>query len=165
MDSRTILDAGGAEKLLGMGDMLFMPVGASKPVRIQGTYVKDEEISAVLDFIKKDNTSQYDENMIAQMDKIAEAEKPAGGSDDGEECDPMLEQAIDVVIDMGQASTSLLQRKCKLGYARAARIMDEMESMGVIGPYQGAKPREVLITRQQWIERCMRAADPVPDEI
>ena len=165
VDSRTILDSGGAEKLLGMGDMLFMPVGAAKPVRIQGTYVKDEEISAVLEFIKQDTTSQYDENMIAQMDKIAEAEKTGGSEDAGEDCDPMLEQAVDVVIDMGQASTSLLQRKCKLGYARAARIMDEMETLGVIGPYQGAKPREVLITRQQWIERCMRAQNPVPEEI
>ena len=167
VDSRTILDAGGAEKLLGMGDMLFMPVGAAKPVRIQGTYVKDEEITAVLDFIKKDSSSQYDEDMIAQMDKLAVAEKAAaGGADEeGEACDPMLEQAVMVVIDAGQASTSLLQRRCKLGYARAARIMDEMEQLGVIGPYQGAKPREVLITRQQWIEKSMRADSPVPEEL
>lgn len=168
VDSRTILDAGGAEKLLGMGDMLFMPVGAAKPVRIQGTYVKDEEISAVLDFIKQDTTSQYDEEMIAQMDKLAAAEKGSGsGGEEGDGGhDPMLDQAVEVVIDAGQASTSLLQRRCKLGYARAARIMDEMEQLGVIGPYQGAKPREVLITRQQWIEKSMRAeAGPVPDEI
>ena len=168
VDSRTILDAGGAEKLLGMGDMLFMPVGAAKPVRIQGTYVKDEEISAVLDFIKQDNTSQYDEEMIAQMDKLAAAEKGSGsGGEEGDGGhDPMLDQAVEVVIDAGQASTSLLQRRCKLGYARAARIMDEIEQLGVIGPYQGAKPREVLITRQQWIEKSMRAeAGPVPDEI
>ena len=165
VDSRTILDSGGAEKLLGMGDMLFMPVGASKPLRIQGTYVKDEEISSVLEFIKQDNPSQYNEEMIAQMDKLAAAEKAGGEtSEDGEDHDPMLEQAVEIVIDMGQASTSLLQRKCKLGYARAARIMDDMEQMGVIGPYQGAKPREVLITRQQWIERSMRA-QPAPDEI
>ena len=168
VDSRTILDAGGAEKLLGMGDMLFMPVGASKPLRIQGTYVKDEEISAVLDFIKKDNTSQYDEKMIEEMEKHAVPEKASGGDGDDEDDghDPMLEQAVEVVIDAGQASTSLLQRKCKLGYARAARIMDDMEQLGVIGPYQGAKPREVLITRQQWIERSMRADNaPVPEEI
>lgn len=165
VDSRTILDAGGAEKLLGMGDMLFMPVGASKPVRIQGTYVKDEEITAVLDFIKQGGPSQYNEEMIAQMDKLAAAEKSGGSSEEeGEDHDPMLDQAVEVVIDMGQASTSLLQRKCKLGYARAARIMDDMEQLGVIGPYQGAKPREVLITRQQWIERSMRS-EPVPDEI
>ena len=168
VDSRTILDAGGAEKLLGMGDMLFMPVGAAKPVRIQGTYVKDEEIAAVLEFIKQGSSSQYDEEMIAQMDKLAVAEKGSGSGQDDEEGghDPMLDQAVEVVIDAGQASTSLLQRRCKLGYARAARIMDEMEQLGVIGPYQGAKPREVLITRQQWIEKSMRAeAGPVPDEI
>ncbi len=168
VDSRTILDAGGAEKLLGMGDMLFMPVGASKPLRIQGTYVKDEEITAVLDFIKKDNASQYDEKMIEEMEKRALPEKAASGSDEEDDGhDPMLEQAVEVVIEAGQASTSLLQRKCKLGYARAARIMDDMEQMGVIGPYQGAKPREVLINRHQWIERSMRADSnpPVPEEI
>ncbi len=169
VDSRTILDSAGAEKLLGMGDMLFMPVGAAKPLRIQGTYVKDEEISTVLDFIKKDNASQYDEKMIEEMEKCAVPEKANGGSDDddGDAHDPMLEQAVDVVIEAGQASTSLLQRKCKLGYARAARIMDDMEQMGIIGPYQGAKPREVLIDRQQWIERSMRTDNnsSVPDEI
>lgn len=164
VDSRTILDAAGAEKLLGMGDMLFMPVGAAKPLRIQGTYVKDEEITGVLDFIKKDNSSQYDEEMIKEMEKRALPEKAATGGDDDEDegYDPMLEQAVEVVIDAGQASTSLLQRKCKLGYARAARIMDAMEQLGVIGPYQGAKPREVLINRQQWIERSMRTDTPAP---
>ena len=167
VDSRTILDAGGAEKLLGMGDMLFMPVGAAKPVRIQGTYVKDSEIGAVLDFIKKDASAQYDEEMISRMDELAKAEKAggSGGDDGGEGRDPMLQQAAEVVIEAGQASTSLLQRRCKLGYARAARIMDEMEQMGIIGPYQGAKPREVLINRQQWIEMNMRDSGPVPDEI
>ncbi len=156
VDSRTILDSGGAEKLLGMGDMLFMPVGASKPTRIQGTYVKDEEIAAVLEFIKKDSSSQYNEEMIAEMEKRAVPEKGAesGGDEDGGH-DPMLRQAAEVVIDAGLASTSLLQRRCKLGYARAARIMDEMEQMGIIGPYQGAKPREVLMTRQQLIEMTM----------
>lgn len=156
VDSRTILDTGGAEKLLGMGDMLFMPVGASKPVRVQGTYVRDEEITAVLDFIKKGSETQYDEEMIAEMEKRAVPEKAAeGGEEGGEGHDPMLSQAAEVVIDAGQASTSLLQRRCKLGYARAARIMDEMEQLGIIGPYQGAKPRDVLITRQQWIEMSL----------
>ncbi len=166
VDSRTILDSGGAEKLLGMGDMLFLPVGASKPIRIQGTFVKDEEISAVLDFIKQGSTAQYNEAMIAEMEKRAVPEKAAeGGSEGSDEHDPMLEQAAQVVIDAGQASTSLLQRRCKLGYARAARIMDEMEEMGIIGPYQGAKPREVLINRQQWIEMNINDKGPVPDEI
>lgn len=158
VDSRTILDTGGAEKLLGMGDMLFLPVGAPKPVRVQGTYVRDEEISAVLDFIKKGSTAQYNEEMIAEMEKRASAEKSVEAEEGGGEGhDPMLGQAAEVVIDAGLASTSLLQRRCKLGYARAARIMDEMEQLGIIGPYQGAKPREVLITRQQWIEMSLNS--------
>ena len=170
VDSRTILDGAGAEKLLGMGDMLFMPVGASKPVRIQGTYVKDEEISRVLDFIKKGSPAEYDEEMIAEMEKRAAQEKgggkDSGSDDDSSELDPMLKQAAEVVIDAGQASTSLLQRRCKLGYARAARIMDEMEQLGIIGPYEGAKPRAVLISRQQWIEMNLNGnADKTPEQL
>ena len=159
VDSRTILDGSGAEKLLGMGDMLFMPVGAPKPTRIQGTFVRDEEISRVLDFIKQSGTVQYDEAMIEAMEKhaIQDGKKGSSGADADEEpdSDPMFKQAVEVVIDAGQASTSLLQRRCKLGYARAARIMDEMEQKGVIGPYEGAKPRAVLISRQQWLELQM----------
>ena len=163
VDSRTILDGAGAEKLLGMGDMLFMPVGAPKPTRIQGTFVRDEEISRVLDFIKKSATVQYDEAMIEAMEKhaIQDGKKGSGSADSDEEggSDPMLKQAVEVVIDAGQASTSLLQRRCKLGYARAARIMDEMEEKGIIGPYEGAKPRAVLISRQQWLEMQMNQPD------
>ena len=162
VDSRTILDGAGAEKLLGMGDMLFMPVGAPKPIRIQGTYVKDEEISRVLTFIKASGTVQYDEAMIKAMEEHTIQEKGGskdGGDDGGEADDPMLKAAVEVVIDAGQASTSLLQRRCKLGYARAARIMDEMEQKGIIGPYEGAKPRAVLISRQQWLEMCMNQPD------
>ena len=159
VDSRTILDGAGAEKLLGMGDMLFMPVGAPKPTRIQGTFVRDEEISRVLDFIKQSATVQYDEAMIEAMEKhaIQDGKKGSGGADSDEDpdTDPMFKQAVEVVIDAGQASTSLLQRRCKLGYARAARIMDEMEQKGIIGPYEGAKPRAVLISRQQWLEMQM----------
>ena len=159
VDSRTILDGSGAEKLLGMGDMLFMPVGAPKPTRIQGTFVRDEEISRVLDFIKQSGTVQYDEAMIEAMEKhaIQDGKKGSGGADSDEDpdTDPMFKQAVEVVIDAGQASTSLLQRRCKLGYARAARIMDEMEQKGIIGPYEGAKPRAVLISRQQWLEMQM----------
>ena len=163
VDSRTILDGAGAEKLLGMGDMLFMPVGAPKPIRIQGTFVRDEEISRVLDFIKQSATVQYDEAMIEAMEKhaIMDGKKGASSADADEETgsDPMLKQAVEVVIDAGQASTSLLQRRCKLGYARAARIMDEMEQKGIIGPYEGAKPRAVLISRQQWLLMQMNQPD------
>lgn len=159
VDSRTILDGAGAEKLLGMGDMLFLPVGAPKPVRIQGTFVKDEEITSVLNFVKSGSEAQYDEAMIAAMERMAAADSKGGGDsgDGGDDHDPMFDQAVEAVIDMGMASTSMLQRKCKLGYARAARIMDEMEQAGVIGPYEGAKPRQVLISRQQWIEQKMNA--------
>ena len=161
VDSRTILDGAGAEKLLGMGDMLFMPVGAPKPIRIQGTYVTDEEISRVLTFIKASGTVQYDEAMIRAMEEHATQDKNGKDHDDAEggADDPMLKAAVEVVIDAGQASTSLLQRRCKLGYARAARIMDEMEQKGIIGPYEGAKPRAVLISRQQWLEMCMNQPD------
>lgn len=161
IDSRTILDTSGAEKLLGNGDMLFLPVGAAKPVRVQGTFVTDEEIGAVLSFIKSTSSSQYDEEMIAEMERRAVAEKGSKkGDDEGDgsgSLDPMFEQAVECVIEAGQASTSLLQRRCKLGYARAARIMDQMEQEKIIGPYEGAKPRAVLVTRAQWQERKLNA--------
>ncbi len=161
IDSRTILDGAGAEKLLGMGDMLFLPVGAAKPVRIQGTYVKDSEIERVIGEIKSYADARYDEQMIAETDRRATAAENGGkesvggadAEDDGQ--DPMLRSAIETVVEAGMASTSLLQRKLKLGYARAARIMDEMESLHVIGPYEGSKPRQVLITRDQFLEMSM----------
>ena len=166
VDSRTILDGAGAEKLLGMGDMLFMPVGASKPIRVQGTYVTDEEITRTLDFIKAEQGAEYDENMIAAMEKAAADNGKSSGSSGGDtDVDPMFDQCAECVIDAGQASTSLLQRRCKLGYARAARIMDEMEEKGIIGPYEGAKPRAVLITRQQWLERKVNQDTAVPEEL
>ncbi len=159
VDSRTILDTVGAEKLLGNGDMLFLPVGAPKPLRVQGTYVTDEEIAAVLDFIKSTSEAQYDEEMINEMERRAVAEKGAKKDSDEEDgaLDPMFDQAVECVIDAGQASTSLLQRRCKLGYARAARIMDQMYQEKIIGPYEGAKPRSVLVTRAQWQERKVSA--------
>lgn len=153
IDSRTILDGGGAEKLLGMGDMLYLPLGASKPTRVQGTYVKDSEIAAVIKFVKQDYTADYNQDMIENMEQFAAASKGGLQSGDGaEQKDEMIQRAIEVVVDIGQASTSLLQRKLKLGYARAARIMDEMEEMGIVGPYDGSKPRQVLITKNQWLE-------------
>ncbi len=167
VDSRTILDGAGAEKLLGMGDMLFLPVGAPKPIRVQGTYVTDEEISRTLNFIKAEHGAEYDESMIAAMEKAAQDNGKGGGdtSAGADDTDPMFRQCVECVLDAGQASTSLLQRRCKLGYARAARIMDEMEEKGVIGPYEGAKPRAVLISRQQWMEMSLNQKEPVPDEI
>lgn len=161
IDSRTILDGAGAEKLLGKGDMLFMPVGASKPTRIQGTYVHDDEIRDVQQFLKNHASAEYDETMIAEMEKCAASEKgsSSGGGDSSDAKDSMFDTAVEAVLDAGTASTSYLQRRCKLGYARAARIMDEMEQQHIIGPSEGAKPRQVLINRQQWLEMSMNEID------
>ena len=159
VDSRTILDGGGAEKLLGRGDMLFYPVGMPKPVRIQGCFVSDKEVEQIVQFVKHKDTASYDEQVISEIEKNAvketkpgKAEHDGGGFDDEDE---MLPAAIECVVESGQASTSFLQRKLRLGYARAARIIDELEAQGIIGPMDGSKPRQVLMTRQQWIERNM----------
>ena len=154
VDSRTILDMAGAEKLLGRGDMLFSPIGSSKPIRVQGCFVSDKEIEAVIDFIKEKHENEYDDFVMEEIERQAAKEKNSGAAidSDGDE-DPMFQAAIDVVVDAGQASTSLLQRKLKLGYARAARIMDELESKGIIGEFNGAKPREVLITKSELLEK------------
>ncbi|MBR2338781.1 MAG: DNA translocase FtsK [Clostridia bacterium] len=164
VDSRTILDTGGAEKLLGKGDMLFMPVGFSKPMRVQGCFVGNREVESVVDFLKSTESHQYDETVIQEIDRQAQAtEKTSSkaGSDDDEMGggDDMLPQAIEVVVEAGMASTSLLQRKLRLGYARAGRIIDEMEQRGIVGPHEGSKPRQVLITRQQWLEMNMTRPD------
>ncbi len=155
IDSRTILDSAGAEKLLGRGDMLFSPVGSNKPSRIQGCFVSDEEVEKVVDFIKGDRAADYDDNVMTEIERQAAVEKKqkTGLPEDGPDEDPMLGEAIKVVVENGMASTSLLQRKLKLGYARAARIVDEMEQRGVVGPYDGPRPRKVLITKDQLMER------------
>lgn len=155
IDSRTILDSAGAEKLLGRGDMLFSPVGSTKPNRIQGCFVSDEEVEAVVDYIKSDHTVDYDDDVMVEIERQAAIEKKqkTGMPEDGPEGDSMLDEAIKVVVENGMASTSLLQRKLKLGYARAARIVDEMEQRGVVGPYEGSKPRKVLISKEQLLER------------
>ncbi len=164
VDSRTILDTGGAEKLLGKGDMLFMPVGFSKPMRVQGCFVGNREVESVVDFLKSTESQQYDEAIIQEIDRQAQAtEKSSAKADDGGEDngggDEMLPQAIEVVVEAGMASTSLLQRRLRLGYARAGRIIDEMEQRGIVGPHEGSKPRQVLITRQQWLEMNMLRSD------
>lgn len=165
VDSRTILDTGGAEKLLGKGDMLFMPVGFAKPMRVQGCFVGNREVESVVDFLKSTESQQYDEAVIEEINRQAEAaeksSKSAGDTDEGATGggDEMLPQAIEVVVEAGMASTSLLQRRLRLGYARAGRIIDEMEQRGIVGPHEGSKPRQVLITRQQWLEMNMNRAD------
>ncbi|MBQ7121023.1 MAG: DNA translocase FtsK 4TM domain-containing protein [Clostridia bacterium] len=156
IDSRTILDAVGAEKLLGNGDMLFNPVGASKPTRVQGCFISDAEVERVVNHIKSQAQTTYNEDTIHEIEaKAAAAEnakKKAVDEDDDEEYDPMLNDAIEVVVNAGGASTTMLQKKLKLGYARASRVMDQLEEKGIVGPSEGAKPRTVLITKQQWYE-------------
>ena len=158
VDSRTIIDSVGAEKLLGNGDMLYYPVGIPKPIRVQGCYLSDKEVENVVNFIKKQEQSSYDDNVIKEIDKNAAnsgvKKKDSAPSEDSESgpSDEMLPKAIEVVIEAQSASTTLLQRKLKLGYARAARIVDELEERGIIGPYEGAKPRKVLVSKQQWLE-------------
>ncbi len=160
MDSRTILDAGGGEKLIGRGDMLFSPVGAPKPMRVQGAYASDEEIDRVTSFIKKYFKAEYNREAEEEIKRIAAEEiaqgkkgKSDSDSDDGLDVDSKMDEAIQCVIEAGQASTSLIQRRLKVGYARAGRMIDDMEQLGVVGPHQGSKPRDVLMTYNEWLER------------
>lgn len=157
IDSRTILDMSGAEKLLGRGDMLFSPVGSPKPIRVQGCYVTDREIEKVIDFIKNSQESKYDSKIAAEIEKNAISDNSKGNDSGGAEgsTDPMMNEAIKCVVEAGQASTSLLQRRLRVGYARAGRLVDEMEQMGIVGPHEGSKPRQVLITYQQFMEMNM----------
>ncbi len=159
VDSRTIIDSVGAEKLLGHGDMLYYPVGIPKPVRVQGCYLDESEVHKVVNFLKAQEQSAYDDNVIKEIDRQAantgskKKDSSASSGDDGDSpADEMLPKAIEVVIEAQSASTTLLQRKLKLGYARAARIVEELEERGIIGPYEGAKPRKVLVSKQQWYE-------------
>lgn len=152
IDSRTILDSGGAEKLLGRGDMLFSPVGSQKPVRIQGCFVSDKEIESVIEYIKESKENIYDSNIMDEIEKNAVLDKKEKDTCSDSDDDPMLQDAVKCILDNNQASTSLLQRKLRLGYARAGRIMDQMEQKGIVGPANGSKPREILISAQRWSE-------------
>lgn len=162
VDSRTIISDGSAEKLLGKGDMLFYPQTDMR--RVQGCFVNDREVEEVVRFVKNGGTATYDEDIIDNIEKLAAKDKSkksgddyapeGGGFDDG---DDMLDAAIECVIEMGQASTSMLQRKLKLGYARAARIIDQMEERGIVGPFEGSKPRQVLISKEQWLEKQLQS--------
>ncbi|NMA79035.1 MAG: DNA translocase FtsK [Clostridiales bacterium] len=151
VDSRTILDQSGAERLLGRGDMLFYPVGMPKPSRIQACYVSDKEVEKVVDYIKSQVKADYDDSVIEGIETHTPVEKAKVESGGVDSSDEMLGDAIECIIDAGQASTSFIQRRLRLGYARAARIMDEIEAMGIVGPLEGTK-REILMTKQQWHE-------------
>lgn len=168
MESRIILDTQGAEKLVGKGDMLFAPIGSGKPLRVQGCFVSDGEVEAVATYVKENFNTDYDDDILKDIEKRASQAGASGGKgaagaavpepNEGElEGDEMLPAAVDVILETGQASVSMLQRRLKLGYARAARIVDEMEEKGIVGPFQGSKPREILITKEQWA--AMRGSD------
>ncbi|MCL2820205.1 MAG: DNA translocase FtsK [Oscillospiraceae bacterium] len=154
LESRIILDPGSsADKLVGHGDMLYAPTGSAKPMRLQGTWVSDKEREKVIEYIEKSGETQYSEEVMGEIEK-ASAEKSSGPQASGDakdgEYDEMIPKAVDVIFETEQASVSMLQRRLKLGYARAARIMDQMEELGVVGPFEGSKPRNILITKDQW---------------
>lgn len=164
IDSRTIIDAGGAEALLGRGDMLFKPYGSDRMLRVQGCFVSEKEIHDVVSYIKSNESAEYDQQVIDEIEKQAVKEKGQASRDvDDDEgdgrVDPMLTAAIECVIENGKASTSLLQRKLKVGYARAASLIDEMEERGIVSGYMGSKPREVLISHDQWVEMSMKESE------
>ena len=179
LESRIILDTTGAEKLVGKGDMLYAPLGQGKPQRVQGCFISEEEVAQVVAFIKQGGTARYDESVMHEIEKHAEEKekgaKGVGGSDPNQsgDYDELLPAAIDVVLEVGQASVSMLQRRLKLGYGRAARLVDQMEEKGVVGPFEGSKPRQLLITKEQWQEMQYRqdmvdtapeSSEPVPEE-
>ncbi len=171
MESRIILDTQGAEKLVGRGDMLFAPIGSGKPLRVQGCFVSDPEVEAVANYVKENYITTYDQTVMEEIEKkaiqtgnsksAASAADPEPNSDElgGDE---MLPAAVDVILETGQASVSMLQRRLKLGYARAARIVDEMEEKGIVGPFQGSKPRAILITKEKW--ESMKSGESAPEQ-
>ena len=156
IDSRTILDMVGAEKLLGKGDMLFYPAGASKPTRVQGAFVSDGEVEKIVDFLKANGEVKYNEDIIESIENSNKSEKELEQEQqEDDDVDPFLADAIEMAIETGQASTSFIQRRFKVGYARAGRIIDQMEERGIISGYQGSKPREVLMSKERWAELKM----------
>lgn len=148
VDSRTILDMAGAEKLLGRGDMLFMPMGSSKPIRVQGAFMSDQEVENIVSFVRDQGQAEYDESLVPEIEESAQSED--------EELDELYDQAVTIVLEAKQASVSLLQRRMRVGYTRAARLIDSMEARGVIGPYEGSKPREVLMSMEQYQQQQNR---------
>jgi S-DNA-T family DNA segregation ATPase FtsK/SpoIIIE len=171
LDSRIVLDTSGAENLVGNGDMLFAPLGKPKR-RVQGCFISDEEVNAVIDFVKSNAPAQYSDDVLQQVEENArnneKGKKGAGPSGDSipesssgpkDDRDPLYYDAVDVVIETGMASASMLQRRLKLGYSRAARLVDQMEEGGVVGPFEGSKPRKLLLTKEQWAEQKLRMSE------
>lgn len=161
VDSRTILDSAGAEKLLGKGDMLFFPTGVLKPIRIQGAFVSDTEVEKIVSFLKQNGGPTYSEDVLEKIERANSTDKELDKEDE-DEVDPFLMDAIDAVVDLGQASASFIQRRFKVGYARAGRIIDQMEARGIISGYEGSKPRQVLVSKEQWQE--LKMSKPVSTE-
>lgn len=164
VDSRTILDMVGAEKLLGKGDMLFYPSGAPKPTRLQGAFVSDKEVEKIVDFLKSNGEVQYSEDIIESIEKANSTDKELEREDVDDDTDPFLMDAIATVVETGQASTSFIQRRFKVGYARAGRIIDQMEERGIISGYEGSKPRQVLMSKERWQELNMTKQDETTKE-
>ena len=178
LESRIILDTMGAEKLVGRGDMLYFPLGSGKPTRVQGCLISDQEVADVVEFVKKSGTAKYDDNVLHEIEQhAAEKEKGAKGAGGpapeavSDDYDELLPAAIEVVLEQGQASVSMLQRRLKLGYSRAARLVDQMEEKGIVGPFEGSKARQILITKEQWQEMQFKQgmnetmiSEPVPEE-
>ena len=164
VDSRTILDMAGAEKLLGKGDMLFYPAGASKPTRVQGAFVDDKEVEKIVDFVKSNGDGPvYNDEILETIAKANSPEKDAKDIDPEDDTDPLLDEAIETVVETQTASTSFIQRRFKVGYARAGRIIDQMEERGIISGYQGSKPREVLMSKERWQELNMQQEVPTEE--
>ncbi|MBE7035250.1 MAG: DNA translocase FtsK [Ruminococcaceae bacterium] len=158
VDSRTILDTGGAEKLLGRGDMLFSPMGSSKPTRLQGAFISDKEVERVVSFIKSSSTARYDEDIIEKIENGKTVAISEGGNNhDAGDNDELLPRAIEIAVDTGKISASYLQRRLKIGFSRAARIVDQMEERGWIGPQDGSKPREVLLSKEDYLEMSVQS--------
>jgi S-DNA-T family DNA segregation ATPase FtsK/SpoIIIE len=175
MESRIILDTAGAESLVGRGDMLYAPLGQGKPQRVQGCFISEEEVQEVVSFIKSNASASYDDDVMDQINQKAEqsgknsSSSAAPAVEQETDGDEMLPAAVEVFLETGQGSVSMLQRRLKLGYARAARIVDEMEEKGLVGPYEGSKPRQLLITKEQWLQMQglvpMEENPPVEEEI
>jgi len=170
LESRIILDITGAEKLVGRGDMLYFPLGSGKPTRVQGCLITDQEVASVVEFIKQTGSAQYDDAVMQEIEQHAaekeKGSKNSGGStpaeDSGGDYDELIDAATEVVVETGMASVSMLQRRLKLGYARAARLVDQLEDKGIVGPFEGSKPRQVLISKEQWQEMKFRQGGSVP---
>ena len=176
LESRIILDTTGAEKLVGKGDMLYFPLGNQKPTRVQGCFITPEEIERVVNFVKESGTADYSDEVMEKIEEVMKQSDKSGGKssggsapapDEGEGCDELLGAAVEVILETGQASVSMLQRRLKLGYSRAARLVDQMEERGIVGPVEGSKPRQLLITKEQWQELKMKgsysAKEPEPE--